>query len=620
MAFKYHSIENAYINGELDQRGNNRRRTRYFTDDDDSDFHNSCFKLSFKEVLLMLLLIFIMFEFMVLSLPLIDVKSSSRNNEHVGLITAKHGAVASELDVCSHIGVDVLKEGGSAVDAAIATELCVGSVNAFSAGIGGGGLMMIRLPNGTVEMIDCRESAPAGASQNMYGRNETLAAIGGLAVGVPGEIRGMKLAHERHGKLPWRRLFEPSIKLCRDGFPVGTELALRLKAYKSLMETDPAFRSIYAPSGRILEEGEMLYRLNFSRSLEIIANNYTEFYEGSIAKSLIREINSRGGIMTEHDFANYQPVMRKPLVGSYRGRKIITSPEPTSGAALLFMLNVLQEYEMSKTGLSGLDLQRIVETIKFGFARRTEMGDPKYFDDAVEHERRVKEIISKEYASIVRRNVSDNHTFGPEYYHPVFDFTEDHGTTHISVVDESEFAVSFTSTINLIWGSQVMDPITGIILNDEMDDFSIPGKPNAFGLWPSPYNFVAPGKRPLSSTVPTIVERNGKFELALGGSGGTRILTAVLQVLLNVYDYDMNILQAISSPRVHQQLLPNVLGMESGFKYELINRLLGIGHVIQLHNIEDRTFSCQVQAVRKFENGTVHAASDFRKTGQAAGY
>ncbi|CAG8525070.1 2352_t:CDS:2, partial [Acaulospora colombiana] len=383
MALKYHSIENAY---ELDQRDGSEHRVRYptYNDNDyDLDFYRSFFRPSIKEVLIILLMMFLIFEIMVTSLPLIDVREASLNDENEGLIIANHGAVASELDICSHIGVDVMKEGGSAVDAAIATELCIGSINAFSAGIGG------------------------------------------------------------YGKLPWRRLFEPSIKLCRDGFPVGPELAIRLKMYKSLMETDPAFRSIYAPSGRILEEGEMVYRRNFSRSLEIIADNHTEFYEGSIAKSLIREINSQGGIMTARDFANYKPIVREPIVGFYRGRK--------------------------------------------------------------------------------------EHTFGPEYYHPVFDSIEDHGTTHISAVDKSEMSVSFTSTVNLIWGAQVMDPITGIILNDEMNDFSIPGLPNAFGLWPSPYNFVAPGKRPLSSTVPTIVERDGKFELALGGSGGTRILTAVLQ-------------------------------------------------------------------------------------------
>ncbi|RHZ88136.1 hypothetical protein Glove_26g88 [Diversispora epigaea] len=582
-------------------------------------------KPSMKKVVFLLLSLCLIVSCLLPSVPVFEVQevinnNNINNNSNEGLVIAEHGAVASELVNCSDIGVEVLKEGGSAVDAVISTQLCVGTINAFSAGIGGGGIMMIRLPNGNSEMIDCRESAPSGARQNMYNKNETLAAIGGLAVGVPGEIRGMKLAHERYGKLPWKRLFEPSIKLSREGFHVGPELALRLKMFKPLMETDPVFSAVYAPNGRILEEGEMLYRLKFSKSLEIIANNYTEFYEGSIAKSLIQAINSRGGIMTSKDFSNYRPIIRKPLIGYYHGRKIITTPEPTSGPVLLFMLNLLEGFNMSKTGFDSLNFQRIVETIKFGFARRTELGDPNFFGNKTEHKLRVQEIMSKEYARIVRQNISDYQTFEPEYYQPVFDYTADHGTTHMSAVDVSGMAVAFTSTINQIWGSQVMDPVTGIILNNEMDDFSIPGKPNTFGLWPSPYNFVAPNKRPLSSMVPTIVERNGEFELALGGSGGARILTAVLQVLLNVFDFDMNILQAIDAPRAHQQLLPNILGMESGFKYEFINDLLDIGHVIQLHNIQDRTFSCQVQAVMKSSNGTIYAASDFRKNGVAVGY
>ncbi|CAG8662645.1 26297_t:CDS:10, partial [Gigaspora rosea] len=461
----------------------------------------------------------------------------------------KHGAVASELVNCSRIGIDVLKEGGSAVDAAIATELCVGTINAFSAGIGGGGLMLIHLPNGTAEFIDSREAAPHIANKGMFIKNPISASVGGLSVGVPGEINGMKIAHERYGKLPWKRLFEPSIKLSRDGFPVGKELDIRLKMFRDVMEQDPALSAIYAPSGKILKEGEI----------------------GSIAQSLIKEINRRGGNMSCDDFKNYKTIIREPVIGYYHGRKIITTSEPTSGPSLIFMLNLLE---------------KIVETLKFGFARRTELGDPEYFRDQFAHETRIQEIISKEYAALVRANVSDNQTFDPDYYNPIFDHKDDHGTTHISV--------------NLIWGSQVLDPVTGILLNDEMDDFSIPGAPNHFGLRPSPYNFVSPGKRPLSSTVPTIVENeNGKVELVTGGSGGTKILSAVLQ----------------SSSSIATQFR-----IEQGLNYELVDKLLTIGHVIQLHNIESRDQSCQVHAIRKFKDGTIHAVSDFRKNGIAAGY
>ncbi|CAG8685413.1 5429_t:CDS:10 [Gigaspora margarita] len=432
-------------------------------------------------------------------------RKQSKDPENAYLIIAKHGAVASELMNCSHIGVDVLKEGGSAVDAAIATELCVGTINAFSAGIGGGGLMLIHLPNGSAEFIDCRETAPHIANKRMFIKNPNSASIGGLSIGVP------------------------------DGFPVGKELDIRLKMYRNELEQDPALSAIYAPSGKLLEKGEIVYRRNFSRTLELISENYTEFYEGSIARSLIKEINGRGGIMSFDDFKNYKTIIREPVIGYYHGKK---------------------------------------------------------FRDQFEHETRIQEIISKEYAALVRANVSDSQTFDPDYYNPIFDHKDDHGTTHISVMDKNDMAVSFTSTVNLIWGSRVLDPITGILLNDEMDDFSIPGAPNHFGLRPSPYNFVAPGKRPLSSTVPTIVENeNGKVELVTGGSGGSKILSAVLQ-----------------------------LGIEQGLNLELVDKLLTIGHVIQLYNIENREHSCQVNAIRKFNDGTIHAVSDYRKSGVAAGY
>ncbi|RIB07510.1 nucleophile aminohydrolase [Gigaspora rosea] len=452
----------------------------------------------------------------------------------------------------SRIGIDVLKEGGSAVDAAIATELGV-TINAFSAGIGGGGLMLIHLPNGTSEFIDSRETAPHIANKGMFVKSPNSASIGGFSVGVPffiynniniyGEINGMKIAHERHGKLPWKRLFEPSIKLSRDGFPVGLELDIRLKR-----STHP----------RVLLE--IVYRRNFSRSLELISENYTEFYEGNIARSLIKEINGRGGIMSCDDFKNYKTIIREPVIGYYHGKKI------------------------SNNGLDITNLHRYLFI-------RIELGDPEYFRDQFAHETRIQEIISKEYATLVRANDSDvsskikiKHSIRT-IYNPIFDHKDDHGKLNM--------------------GSRVLDPVTGILLNDEMDDFSIPGVPNHFGLWPSPYNFVSPGKRPLPLTVPTIVENeNGKVELLTGGSGGSKILSVVLQVFFYA------LLDAINSPRVHHQLLPNSLGIEQGLNYELVDKLLTIGHVIQLHNIENRVHSY----------GTIHAVSDFRKSGVAAVY
>ncbi|CAG8542906.1 10404_t:CDS:10 [Acaulospora morrowiae] len=288
--------------------------------------------------------------------------------------------------------------------------------------------------------------------------------------------------------------------------------------------------------------------------------------KGSIAKSLVKAIKASGGLMTLEDLADYRPVLREPVVGYYHGRKVITTPEPASGAILIFMLNILEGYELNKSSLTGINLHRLVETLKFGFARRTELGDAAFFENKTAHELRILDIISKKYASIVRNNISDDRTHETEYYNPVYAEKNDHGTTHLSTIDKDDMAVAFTST--------VVDPNTGIIFNNQLDDFSIPGGPDIFGMYPSPYNFIAPGKKPLSSTVPTIIEKDGKLEMTLGGSGGTRILTAVLEVILDVFDFDMNVLQAIKKSRIHQQLKPEIAFVESGFPFEILKDLV----------------------------------------------
>ncbi|CAJ0869370.1 3546_t:CDS:10 [Entrophospora sp. SA101] len=474
-------------------------------------------------------------------------------------------AVASEEIHCSQIGVDVLKEGGSAMDATIATQLCIGTINAFSSGIGGGGFLLVRDSNGTLETLDFREVAPLASYKTMFVKNPELAKFGGLSVGVPGEVLGMEIAH--------KRLFEPSIKLSREGFKVPSELANRL-----------SYSAIYAPNGKLLGEGDLLIRKNYSDTLESIANNGSYvFYNGYIAESLVNFIGESGGIMTLEDFQIFQPITREP---------VITTDLPTSGPALIAMLNILERYQLIKDGMNDINLHRIIEAMKFGFALRTEMGDPLFINNT----ERVLEIMTKNYSGKLRQNISDTQTFEPLYYNPIYDVVEDHGTTHISAIDKNNQSVSYTSTVNLVWGSRVMDPSTGIILNDEMDDFSIPGVTNYFGLKPSPFNFVEPKKKPLSSCLPVIIETDGQVETILGGSGGSRIISSVLLYILNIYDFDMNVLEAINQPRVHHQLVPNLITMDEPFGYS------------------------QVQAIRKFKNGVIHAASDYRKNGVAAGY
>ncbi|RIA86081.1 gamma-glutamyltranspeptidase [Glomus cerebriforme] len=531
------------------------------------------------------------------------------------LVIARNGAVSAEQEDCSKIGVEFLKEGGSAVDAAIATELCIGTINAFSAGIGGGGFMIIRDSNGTAEVIDFRETAPAAANKTMFKDNPELARVGGLAIAVPGEIRGMEIAHQKYGRLPWKRLFEPSIKLSRDGFKIPVELSKRLNRYKNRILETPNLASIYAPDGKLLGEGDLLKRTNFSKTLELLSEKGSEvFYKGSIAKSIIKTIQATGGFMTLEDLSSFEPVVSEPIYGYYHGRKIMTLNAPSGGPVLLSMLNILEGFQLSREGLNGLNSHRIIEALKYGFALRTEMGDPPFIDNS----ERIEQILTKDYASIIRNNISDSITFEPLYYNPKYDMPEDHGTTHISTVDKDNQAVALTSTINLIWGSRVMDSETGIILNDQMDDFSIPGVPNSFGLFPSPYNFIEPRKKPLSSCTPIIVEYNGEFEMALGGSGGSRILSSMLQVLLNVYDFEKDLLTSIDAPRVHHQLIPNEVLIETGYSEQLINELKEKNHSISM--VEYGLGISTIQAVMKLPNGLINAASDYRKHGIAAGY
>ncbi|KAG9103041.1 hypothetical protein FRC06_000368 [Ceratobasidium sp. 370] len=546
------------------------------------------------------------------------------------LINAEHGAVASEAEVCSQIGVDVLKDGGNAVDAAIASNLCVGTVNPFSAGIGGGGWMVIRVPpaspsgNSTVHTIDFRETAPAASNSTMFSKSPLLSKFGGLSVAVPGEIRGIYAAHSQFGRLPWARLFEPSIKLASDGWEITTELDRRLRLFgKGWMEQDPDWSAVFAPEGRLLTKGDWVKRENFSYTLSSIATEGPDaFYTGTIATSIIDKIQQTGGIMTQEDLASYRVVQRPALEGTYRGRRIYTTHAPSSGPVLLHVLNALDRFgagpnihnKVAMKEESGLWWHRVVEALKFGSAARTRLGDPGFSVNKV----LMDEIPTKEFGDQVSARITDDKTHTPEYYNPIYDVQIDHGTTHTSAADSDGTAIALTSSVNLIWGSRVMDGATGIILNDVMDDFSMPGVPNAFGLWPSPWNYPEAGKRQVSSMAPAILEHpSGEFYLALGGSGGSRIFGAIAQTILNL-DRGMDVSQAVEAPRVHDQLFPTLVSIESKFGEGGLQGLRQRGHNITVFDINLGV--AEIQAVSLDENGHISAASDSRKNGVAAGW
>ncbi|KAH9176424.1 gamma-glutamyltranspeptidase [Lactarius sanguifluus] len=538
------------------------------------------------------------------------------------LIRAEHGAVASENNLCSNVGVQILKDGGNAVDSGVGTTFCIGVVNMFSSGIGGGGFMTVRLPpsapGGISEVwtIDFRETAPALANSTMYVERPVEARFGGLSVGVPGEVRGLAEAHKRWGKLPWKRLVQPSVDIAT-GWAVGKELGLRIHwpIYRSLFLHNSDWSHIFAPNGVLLKEGDTIQRVNLSRTLSLIAEQGPDaLYHGEIADAIISKIRAEGGIMTYKDLANYEVKVSRALEGTYRGRKVYTSHAPTSGPVLLHMLNLMEKYDLPAEGRTDVNVHRLIEAMKFGFAARTHICDLAFNNDP---DRIASKIPLKSYGTLISKNMTDDHTHPASYYQPMFDVPEDHGTSHTSIVDVNGMAVAITSTVNLVFGSQVMDPVTGILFNDEMDDFSTPGVPNAFGLWPSPYNYPEAQKRPLSSTAPTIIENpDGSFYLALGGSGGSKIFPAIFQVILNT-DWGLDIGSAIEYGRLHHQLYPEWVEADDIYPSELLHDLKKRGH--SLHVMDVDRVSSVVNAVM-LKDGTVYAASDSRKNGIAAGY
>ncbi|WWD22066.1 gamma-glutamyltransferase [Kwoniella shandongensis] len=560
------------------------------------------------------------------------------------LINATTAAVASEDVTCSNLGLSILKNlNGSAVDAAITTTLCIGLLNAFSSGIGGGGFMVVNIPEDhkvklpeevvfekgepKVVAIDFRETSPAQSEKEMYGSEKAgrvAAQVGGLAVGVPGELRGLEMAHKMYGTLPWKDLVMPVAELAR-GWQVSRELARRLRVFGAFMLDSPTWSAVYAPRGSLLVEGDFVQRLNYGKTLEIIAEHGADaFYSGDIADSSVKTIARAGGVLSLDDLKDFKARSYPAIHSSFMGKEIYTTDAPSSGGVLLGLLNILEPYRIPFTGglTDPLNSHRLIEAMKFAFGARSEITDPAFARDSS----RFKDFYSKAWADEIREKITDNQTHGPDYYGVQHDTPVDHGTTHLSVMDKWGGAASVTSTVNLIWGSHVMDPRTGVIFNDEQDDFAVPGAPDAFGLMPSPWNYPAPGKKPLSSTSATIIltppsSRSASSTLyaVLGGSGGSRIFPSVAQVILNLFS-GLDISESIERVRVHNQVVPDLTTIEvgpEGVDEDLIKGLEERGQKIGQFDIN--LGISEVQAI-VVQDGTIHAASDSRKNGIAAGY
>lgn len=482
-------------------------------------------------------------------------------------VRARHGMVASTSEVASRVGVDIMQRGGNAIDAAVAVGLALAVTWPSAGNLGGGGFMMIRRANGDTEIVDYRERAPLAASRDMYLDKDGnvikgASTVGYKAVGVPGTVAGLSLALKRHGKLKWGDVVEPARKLAAEGFTITYHLARNLRNAEKLLKQFPDSNQIFLRDGKLYEEGERLVQPELSETLaRLKEKGPRELYEGRTAQLIAEDMKANGGLITEKDLREYEPTIRKPLTGSYRDYEIVTMPPPSSGGtALIEMLNILEHYNLAYSGPGSSDtIHLLVESQRRAFADRAEfMGDADFVKVPVES------LISRKYATELA------HTIDPDHATPSAKIragkptgAESTETTHFTVIDAEGNVVTNTYTLNGGYGSGATARGTGILLNNEMDDFtSKPGVANAYGLLQSENNAIAPRKRPLSAMTPTIVLKDGKVWFAIGSPGGPTIINTVLQVIVNVIDFGMNIQQAIDAPRFHHQWMPDRIQFE----------------------------------------------------------
>ncbi|CAG9858722.1 unnamed protein product [Phyllotreta striolata] len=529
----------------------------------------------------------------------------------------KKGAVVTNGYGCSDIGVDILEKGGNAVDSAIATLFCEGVSMPQSMGLGGG--FVVTLYNkSTNEMwtLDARETAPKAAFRDMFLDHPDSSKWGGKAVAVPGELRGYWHLYKKFGGgLPWKQLVEPTIQMCTNGVYVTKFLASVYKRKKDFLYKDPVLRSIYIkPSNNeTYQEGESVKLLKLAETLSIIAEEGGDsLHNGSLTENFVKDIKSNKGIIAKEDMNTYEPLWNQPIsIGLKNDNTLYTSPLPASGILLSLILNTLSDYvdadddEVTRT-------QRIVETFKFAYGRRGEMGDPNF----VNVTELINDYISESYAGKIRSMISDSKTYqNPDHYNAKFYTPDDHGTAHISILSPDGDAVSVTSTINLLFGAGFASKSTGIILNNEMRDFSSPNMMNGNGFASSSSNYVAPGKRAVSSMCPVIVtDGNKNVLMVIGGAGGPKITTAVSLTILRHLWLGMDLKSAIYEKRFHHQLFPMEIIFDAEYETEgrnIVEALAKFGHKYSFH--DDNGFAAVTGISTK--NNEIFAWSDKRRPG-----
>ncbi len=538
-------------------------------------------------------------------------------------VRARHGMVGSTDEFASRAGLHVLQHGGNAVDAAVAVGFALAVTHPAAGNLGGGGFMVIRMADGRETTIDYREMAPAAAVRDMFldTSGEPVperSLVGPLASGVPGSVAGMSLAQRRYGRLPLAVVIGPAIALARDGFEVSWALADSLQNAQSLLAKSPSSaRAFRRADGTLPGPGDRLVQPDLAKTLTLIAEHGPDaFYKGAIADLIAAEMARTGGLITKADLSAYTPRERPPIIGSYRGHRVISMPPPSSGGvALVQLLNILESFPLGDYGHnSSRAIHLVAEAARRVYADRSEwLGDPDFFSVPVAG------LLSRRYADTLRSGISATRATSSQDVKPGqpgnFEQSE---TTHYSVVDADGNAVATTTTLNGSYGNGQVVPGAGFLLNNEMDDFSAkPGTPNMFGLTGGEANAVAPGKRMLSSMTPTILVKDGRTRLVVGSPGGSRIITTVLQVVLNVVDFKMNVQEAVDAPRFHHQWLPDAIRLErQGFPADVVTALEAMGHSTQVGDDMGDVHAIMIDEATGLRLG----ASDPRLDGRTLGY
>ncbi|EAA5903194.1 gamma-glutamyltransferase [Salmonella enterica] len=537
-------------------------------------------------------------------------------------VRATQGMVASVDAMATQVGVDILKQGGNAVDAAVAVGYALAVTHPQAGNLGGGGFMLLRTKDGATTAIDFREMAPAGATRDMFldeqGNPDSKKSLTSpLASGTPGTVAGLSLALEKYGSLPLNSVVRPAIKLAQEGFIVNDALADDLKTYGSeVLPHHENSKAIFWKDGEPLKKGDKLVQQDLANSLTMIAENGPDaFYKGEIARQIAQQMQQNGGLITTDDLAAYQAVERTPVSGEYRGYQIFSMPPPSSGGIhIVQILNILENFDMKKYGFGSADaIQIMAEAEKYAYADRSEyLGDPDFVSVPWQA------LTSKAYAKSIAGQIDINKAKPSSEIRPgkLAPYESDQ-TTHFSVVDKDGNAVAVTYTLNTTFGTGIVAGNTGILLNNQMDDFSAkPGVPNVYGLVGGEANAVGPKKRPLSSMSPTIVVKDGKTWLVTGSPGGSRIITTVLQMVVNTIDFGMNVAEATNAPRFHHQWLPDELRVEKGFSPDTLKLLEQKGQKVALKEAMGST-----QSIMVGPDGELYGASDPRSVDDlTAGY